>query len=70
MDCIGGMLNPIGKMPIKGGFVMVLLEKANGLYWYFNGNHCHFCDGFYWLFVLAGCTYLIWSRPMSGPVSV
>ncbi len=29
-------------------FVMVLLEKANGSYWYFNGNHLNFCDGFYW----------------------
>ncbi len=31
---IGGMLNPIGKMPkthYKKEFVMVLLEKANGL---------------------------------------
>ncbi len=27
---------------------MVLLEKANGLKWYFNGNHWNFCDGFYW----------------------
>ncbi len=34
MDSIGGMLNPIGKMPkthYKRNFVMVLLEKANGL---------------------------------------
>ncbi len=39
MDSIGGMLNPIGKMPkthykkvvFFGNFVMVLLEKANGL---------------------------------------
>ncbi len=34
MDSIGGMLNPIGKMPkthtTKMNFVMVLLEKANG----------------------------------------
>ncbi len=36
MDSIGGMLNPIGKMPkypkhtTKRNFVMVLLEKANG----------------------------------------
>ncbi len=32
MDSIGGMLNPIGKMPKKTlFFVMVLLEKSNGL---------------------------------------
>ncbi len=34
MDYIGGMLNSIGKMPKtqqKMNFVMVLLEKANGL---------------------------------------
>ncbi len=34
MDSIGGMLNPIGKMPkhtTKRNFVMGLLEKANGL---------------------------------------
>ncbi len=34
MDYIGGMLNPIGKMPKhtrKMNFVMVLLEKANGI---------------------------------------
>ncbi len=34
MDSIGGMLNPIGKMPkthYKIHFVMVLLEKSNGL---------------------------------------
>ncbi len=33
MDSIGGMLNPIGKMPkthYKRNFVMFLLEKANG----------------------------------------
>ncbi len=52
MDSIGGMLNPIRKMPkkhiTKSNFVMILLEKANGLYWYFNVNHCHFCDAFYW----------------------
>ncbi len=33
MDYIGGMLNPIGKMPktqYKRNFVLVLLEKANG----------------------------------------
>ncbi len=30
MESIGGMLNPIGKMPNRN-FVMVLLEKANGL---------------------------------------
>ncbi len=41
---------------------MVLLENANGLYWYFNGNHWNFCDGFYWasivLFFLAGVSAL------------
>ncbi len=34
MVSIGGMLNPIGKMPkthYKRNFVMVSLEKANGL---------------------------------------
>ncbi len=34
MDSIGGMLNPIGKMPkthYKNEFCNVLLEKANGL---------------------------------------
>ncbi len=34
MDSIGGMLNHIGKMPkthYKKDFVMVLLEKANGI---------------------------------------
>ncbi len=34
MDSVCGMLNPIGKMPkthYKINFVMVLLEKANGL---------------------------------------
>ncbi len=34
MDSIGGMLNPIEKKPkthYKNTFVMVLLEKANGL---------------------------------------
>ncbi len=35
MDYIGRMLNPIGKMPKTHyknmNFVMVLLEKANGL---------------------------------------
>ncbi len=34
MDSIGGMLNPIGKMPkhtTKSYSVMVLLEKANGI---------------------------------------
>ncbi len=34
MDYIGGMLNPIGKMAkthSKMNFVMVILEKANGL---------------------------------------
>ncbi len=33
MDCIGGMLNPIGKIlnhTTKRNFVMVLLGKANG----------------------------------------
>ncbi len=60
MDSIGGMLNPIGKMPKthykKRNFVMVLLEKANGLSWYFNRNHWDFCDGFYWASIvfLAG----------------
>ncbi len=42
MNYIGGMLNPIGKMPkthtAKRNFVMVLLEKANGSYWYINGK--------------------------------
>ncbi len=34
MDSIGGMLNPIGKMPenkLQKGFSLVLPEKANGL---------------------------------------
>jgi len=34
MDSIGGMLNPNGKCPkhtTKRNFVIVLLEKANGL---------------------------------------
>ncbi len=34
MDYIGGMVNPIGKMPktrYKNTFCNVLLEKANGL---------------------------------------
>ncbi len=31
MDSIGGMLNPIGKMPKTHYKKMVLLEKANGL---------------------------------------
>ncbi len=34
MDYIGGMLNPEGEMPkntTKRNFVMVLLEKDNGL---------------------------------------
>ncbi len=31
MNSIGGMLNNIGKMPNKMNFVMVLLEKTNGL---------------------------------------
>ncbi len=42
LETIGGMLNPIGKMPkanYKNEFSNVLLEKANGLQWYFNGNH-------------------------------
>ncbi len=51
MDSIGGLLNPIGKIPkthyeIK--FCNVLLEKANGLEWYFNGNHWNFCNDLYW----------------------
>ncbi len=33
---------------------MVLLEKANGSYWYFNGNHWNFCDGFYWASIVIG----------------
>ncbi len=34
MDSIGGMLNPIEKMPettLQKGIFLVLLEKANGL---------------------------------------
>ncbi len=27
---------------------MVLLEKDNGLSWYFNRIHRNLCDGFYW----------------------
>jgi len=32
---------------------MVLLEKANGLLWYFNGDHWDSCDGFYWASIVG-----------------
>ncbi len=52
MDSIGGMLNPIGKMPITHykntffyGFYWKELMVYNGI---LKGNHWDICDGFYW----------------------
>ncbi len=52
MDSVGGMLNPIGKMPkthykkeFCNGFTGKKLIVYNGI---LNGNHWNFCYGFYW----------------------